>query len=76
MNEQLLSVDDAALRLGVSASTVNRMIDRGELVSVVMGRRSNGRARRRMVASSTINAYIAANTEGRTDDGNGTAEAE
>lgn len=70
MNEQLLTIDEAAARLAVHPNTIRNMIDRGELASVVLRRRKNGFAGRRMIAASTLDALIAANTEGRITDGN------
>lgn len=49
----MLSVDDAARRLGISRTTLYQLADRGGLRTVKVGRR-------RLVAASDLAAYIEA----------------
>ena len=49
----MLSVDDAARRLGISRATLYQLADRGGLRTVKVGRR-------RLVAASDLAAYIEA----------------
>lgn len=74
----LLSIEDAASKLGVHPNTIRNLIDRGALPSIVVTRRTDGQASRRMIATSDLEAFIERGrqvqrrgyyTEGRSTDG-------
>lgn len=69
MSAQLLSIAEAADRLGVAKNTVLALIERNELPSIVLGRRRSGAAMRRMVAESDLIKFIEDHREGRNTDG-------
>ena len=66
VNDHLLSLDTAADVLGIGRSTLDRIVAAGEIPTVVLGRRKDGKtATRRMIASSDLKRYIEAHREGR-----------
>ena len=56
MSEQLLTIQDVVKRLQVSESTVRRMIDRGELRAIRIGRQIR-------IKPEDVESFIAENTE-------------